>query len=447
MGLLIMSMNHPPRRTPGGAVAQRIEQAIALHRQGRLEDAEALYRQVLRRDPRQADALHFLGVLSAQRRRYAEAADLIRAALERQPRYADAHNNLGNVLAALGRWEAAASAYRRALALAPANASAHSNLGVMLRRAGRYSEALSAFEQALILDPRRADTSLHLGKTLAALERYEEALAAHHQAIRLQPGYAAAYRSLSLLLYRLERSAEAVALLQRWQAQDPANPVARHLLAAHSGAAVPLRAADDYVQDLFDGMAENFDAHLQRLQYRAPALLSEALAGVLGAADATRTVLDAGCGTGLCGPLLRPYARELVGVDLSPRMVDLARLRGDYDQLVVAELTAFLAADPARYDLVVSADTLVYFGDLDPVLTAAVTALRPGGSLAFTVEQGAVADKFHLARSGRYQHGEQYLRQGVQRAGLHLTLLDTVALRLEAGRDVVGWRVLARAAG
>ena len=440
MSLLSMSMNHPPRRTPRGAVAQRIEQAIALHRQGRLEDAEALYRQVLRRDPRQAAALHFLGVLSAQRRRYAEAADLIRAALERQPRYADAHNNLGNALAALGRWEAAASAYRRALVLAPDNASAHSNLGVMLRRAGRYSEAVNAFEQALSLDPHRADTALHLGKALAALERYEEALAAHHEAIRLQPGHAAAYRSLSLLLYRLERSAEAVALLQRWQAQDPANPVARHLLAAHSGAAVPLRAADDYVQDLFDGMAENFDAHLQRLQYRAPALLSEALAGVLGAADATRTVLDAGCGTGLCGPLLRPYARELVGVDL-------ARLRGDYDQLVVAELTAFLAADPARYDLVVSADTLVYFGDLDPVLTAAVTALRPGGWLAFTVEQGAVADKFHLARSGRYQHGEQYLRQGVQRAGLHLTLLDTVALRLEAGRDVVGWRVLARAAG
>ena len=128
-------------------------------------------------------------------------------------------------------------------------------------------------------------------------------------------------------------------------------------------------------------------------------------------------------------------------------MVELARLRGDYDRLAVAELTAFLAADPARYDLVVSADTLVYFGDLDPVLAAAVTALRPGGWLAFTVEQGPAADGFQLARSGRYQHGEQYLRQGVHRAGLHLTLLDAVTLRLEAGRDVVGWRVLARAAG
>ena len=306
MSLLSMSMNHPPRRTPRGAVAQRIEQAIALHRQGRLEDAEALYRQVLRRDPRQAAALHFLGVLSAQRRRYAEAADLIRAALERQPRYADAHNNLGNALAALGRWEAAASAYRRALVLAPDNASAHSNLGVMLRRAGRYSEAVNAFEQALSLDPHRADTALHLGKALAALERYEEALAAHHEAIRLQPGHAAAYRSLSLLLYRLERSAEAVALLQRWQAQDPANPVARHLLAAHSGAAVPPRAADDYVQDLFDGMADNFDAHLQRLQYRAPELLSEALARVLGASDATRAVLMPAAAPGCAGRCCAP---------------------------------------------------------------------------------------------------------------------------------------------
>ena len=90
-------------------------------------------------------------------------------------------------------------------------------------------------------------------------------------------------------------------------------------------------------------------------------------------------VLDAGCGTGLCGPLLAPYARRLVGVDLSERMLDQARARDVYDELVKGELTEYLAASAGTFDAIVSADTLVYFGPLEAVAEAAERALRPGG--------------------------------------------------------------------
>ena len=158
-------------------------------------------------------------------------------------------------------------------------------------------------------------------------------------------------------------------------------------------------------------------------------------------------MLDAGCGTGLCGPSLRPYARRLVGVDLSPRMVERARTRGDYDELAVAELTAFLIDHPATYDVIVSADTLVYFGEMEPVMAAAAAALRSGGWLAFTVERledAAAADDFNLDPSGRYRHSEAYLRRVLAQAEMEIASLETVTLRLEGGQPVIGFLVTAR---
>ena len=128
---------------------------------------------------------------------------------------------------------------------------------------------------------------------------------------------------------------------------------------------------------------------------------------------------------GLVGarPLLRPYARRLTGVDLSPAMVEQARQRQIYDALIVGELTAHLAAGTERYDLIASADTLVYFGDLRPLLAAAAQALRPGGLLVFTVEKagpGVPAGRgFFLQHHGRYCHarGLRAERTGRGRAG------------------------------
>ncbi len=426
---------------------ESLAQAIQLHRQGQLDAAEVLYRQVLQRIPRQVDALHFLGVLTSQRGRHQDAAELIRRALAIDPRYADAWNNLGNVLAGMDRWDEAAEAYQRTSELAPNNPSAHCNLGVMLLRAGRFAEAAAAFQQAIALAPGLTEAHFNLGKAWVARQEYEAAIAAYRETLRLQPDHAMAYKGLGILLYKLNRGEEAAALFRGWLARDPANPVARHMLAAHSGREVPKRAADAYVQEVFDEMADSFDEHLQRLEYRAPELLASAVAAGVGKPNGSLQVLDAGCGTGLCGPWLRPYARQLIGVDLSPRMIERARTRGDYDELAVAELTAFLAERTAVYDLIVSADTLVYFGQLEPVLTAAAAALRPGGWLAFTVERLENADAttdFSLDPSGRYRHAEAYLRRALSLAGMAVEALETVTLRLEGGQPVVGLLATAR---
>jgi predicted TPR repeat methyltransferase len=151
-------------------------------------------------------------------------------------------------------------------------------------------------------------------------------------------------------------------------------------------------------------------------------------------------VLDAGCGTGLCGPLVAPYARRLTGVDLSERMLAQARARDVYDELVKGELTAYLGESAAAFDVIVSADTLVYFGPLEAVVAAAGSALRPGGRLIFTVEElvGAERDPgYTITPSGRYCHSREYL----ERVLIDESLEPEVAsaeLRLEAGDPVPG---------
>jgi SAM-dependent methyltransferase len=152
---------------------------------------------------------------------------------------------------------------------------------------------------------------------------------------------------------------------------------------------VPARASDAYVTSTFDAFAESFDAKLGKLQYRAPQLVADALARCAGEHCGHLVALDAGCGTGLCGPLIAPWVAHLTGVDLSAGMIERARGRGVYDELERAELTAYLERHPASFDLIVSADTLVYFGPLEQVLAAAAGALRPGGLLIFTAEEAA----------------------------------------------------------
>jgi predicted TPR repeat methyltransferase len=218
------------------------------------------------------------------------------------------------------------------------------------------------------------------------------------------------------------------------------------MLAACGGAQAPSRADDDYVRKVFDGFADSFDEQLlKNLNYRAPQVLVEALSKKLPAADGTLDILDAGCGTGLCAPLLRPYAKRLVGVDLSGGMVEKARLRGGYEELEVAELTGYLQTHPSAYDIVFSADTLVYFGELQDVLNAAHSALRVGGWLAFSLEAAEGDDDLvELSPSGRYRHTRQYVERVLASAGFADVCIGMDMLRKENGQPVMGWVVLAK---
>jgi predicted TPR repeat methyltransferase len=403
----------------GGGVPQEmsipdaIKYSLDLIKDRRFEAAEELYRRILAVAPACPEAWHFRGMLAVQMGRIAEGEELIRKAVEIQPDYADAHNNLGNVLQVLQR----------------------------------YEEAIGFYELAIMFRPTFADAHYNLGRAHDGMQRAEEAVTAYRQALLLGHFHPDVHRHLGWALYGMGRVSEAADIFARWLTIEPGSEVARHMLAACSGKEVPARASDGCVQSIFDRFADSFDEVLHSLKYEAPGLVANMIIAQLPPPAGDLDVLDAGCGTGLCAAGLRPYARRLVGVDLSPEMLKRAVARKAYDHLVEGELVAFLQGEEAAFDLVASADTLVYFGDLAPFAAAAARALRPGGRLVFTVERAEdaeVPDGYRINPHGRYSHTEAYLRATLGAAGLTVDAIERADLRLERHVPVGGFVVASR---
>lgn len=428
------------------SLAEALALAIHLHRSSAFKDAEILYRRILEAAPDSSDAMHFLGVLLHQRDRSDAAMELIERSITLQPGQANYYNNLGNVLVERGRFHEATVAYRQALALLPDNCDAWNNLGAVLRALGRLEEAGTAYLKAIELNPETVYAYNNYGNLLSGQGRVKEAVAFYCKAITLAPGHPDSKRLLGIAYYTLGQVEAAAEVYREWLKEEPDNPIARHMLASCSGEDVPTRASDEYIVRTFDSFAGSFDQKLESLSYRAPQLVVAAVATRQGPPAKSLAVLDAGCGTGLCGPLIAPYAARLIGVDLSPRMLAVAGTRHVYDELVTAELGAYLDAHPAAFDLVMSADTLVYFGDLRAVFAAAARALLPRGLLVFTVEEAA-ADSigdFRINPHGRYSHSRAYVTEALQLAGFAPPCIDDAVLRMESGNPVAGLVVAAR---
>jgi predicted TPR repeat methyltransferase len=159
-------------------------------------------------------------------------------------------------------------------------------------------------------------------------------------------------------------------------------------MAAATGVEVPEKPDERYVKDMFDRFAESFDKVLTNLEYNAPQQIQSIVEDLHQHTDPqTLSIVDAGCGTGLCGHYLKPLASQLIGVDLSPGMLHRAKYRDQYDELIEQDLNEYFRQVSNKCDLIVSADTLCYFGNLLDFLQLSYKALTAGGCIIFTAER------------------------------------------------------------
>lgn len=389
------------------AVDDILREAAGRHARGELDGAARLYRKVLARRPGDPNALNLLGLVERQRGDLARALELC----------------------------------GKAVAARPDSPIFLANLGATLAEAGRLPEAVRALQAALARRPEDPVTLRNLGQALTALGQPAAALAPLRRAVGLAPDLPEPWLALAHALREAGEAGAAEAARRALAASAVVPAVAtqaRFLLAALGEAEAPDRAPADYVRELFDLYAPRFDADLQgRLGYRTPALLAALLerAGIV--ADGTRRVLDLGCGTGLSGVALRPFAKRLDGLDLSPRMLAEARQRGTYDALEEADLLDWLPRHPARFDLIAAADVLNYLGDLGPALRAIAGGLAPGGVAAFSVEAGEGA-AFALGPGLRYRHDAAHVAALAEAAGFAVLAREDAVLREERGAPVPG---------
>ncbi len=393
----------------GCSAQQRYERALTLHHSGRLDEAAALYREVLAREPSHFGSLHLLGVIEGQCSRYAEAVALIEQAIRVDPDVAAAHANIGNAQLALGFFDKAVTSYQRALALQPAHRHALMGQGKALWSLGQLTDALASYDAALDVEPDCSESLMNRGDILLVLGRRVEGMVS------------------------LRRAIACGADAERIQ----------FVLASIGEETVPGKAPAGYLTDLFDNYANRFEAELvEILRYRTPVMLEQLV--LRDSSRAPLDILDLGCGTGLCGSLMQPLARRLTGVDLSANMLAQARERGVYSDLECIELTDYLARCDAEFDLVISADVFIYLGDLAPVFAGVRRALRAGGRFAFSVE-ASDQQEWELAATRRYRHSRHYLERLAAEHGFDVEAMEKAVLRREAGNPVDGHLALLRA--
>ncbi|HYO08758.1 MAG TPA: tetratricopeptide repeat protein [Tepidisphaeraceae bacterium] len=442
-------------------------------RAGQFDDAVLTLGRAAALEPARVETLVLLAHAHLARRREhdpAAAVTLLRRALASTPDSAALHRDLGIALLAAGETKDAIASLRAAVARDRDDAAAYHHLALAHRARGEAKEVRKCLNKALEINASLSGAWHLLGLLDAEAGNRAQAIASLRRAVRAKPDFVAAHQALGQLLEDDGRPEEArhafemagraalgrlppnpaaapaaasVADLQRRLAPDPNADRLHHALAAATGLLPPAHVPPEQVAALFDRYAQGFDQHLRdKLGYRVPEMLAAAVAATAGESQGPMDVLDLGCGTGLCGLLLRPMARVLRGVDLSPAMVAKARERNVYDEVVVGDLLDALRAGERQFDLLAAADVLNYVGDLAPVVEVAASALRPGGRFAFSVEAGG-GERFHLQKHvRRYAHSEPYLRHVAGIYGFAVRSLEPIVVRHEANRPVSGFLVI-----
>ncbi len=202
-------------------MSEAADRALALHRAGRLAEAESGYRAALAANPDDVDALRLLGVVRTQQGHHGEALALVTEALRRDPGSAKAHATRGSILQALRRPEEALASYDQAVAIDPALAEPHYNRGLVLQALGRHTEALASYDRALAIKPDLTEALIHRGNALQALDRHAEALASYERALAIKPDLVEALNNRATALQALGRDAEALASYDRVLALKP----------------------------------------------------------------------------------------------------------------------------------------------------------------------------------------------------------------------------------
>ena len=460
---------------PGNAqsLSKSLRDAVEHHQAGRLDEAEGLYRAMLQVEPNHADALHLLGVVNHQLARNEQARELIHKAIMLNPQAAEYHNNLGEVCRAMHSLDEARHCFSKAISLRPDFAEPHRNLALVELEEGNpaqaisllqasmerfpdylgiyqalgdaylsrqeFLKAMSAYEQGLSKDPANATLLCSKGIALKVAGRLDDAIAHYKKAIALNPAVPELHHNLSLILIKTHQYSDAADCLERLIELRPADESSSHLVAAFRNVTTD-RAPASYVRELFDQYAEKFDRHLGALEYRTPQLLADMLRGVLMDGARLQNALDLGCGTGLFGAEIRDICTRILGIDLAPRMIEKARARGVYDQLVEADILEYLSsAQSGQFDLISATDVFIYIGNLTPVFQQASRVLVPGGWLAFSIEV-APSEKtdYFLDKTGRYQQKLDYIRRVLRELDFEERGFGPVVLRKESDRPVEG---------
>ena len=308
--------------------------------------------------------------------------------------------------------------------------------GVTLEKLGRSNEAFVAYKRALEIEPNFAEVYNNLGSVLKNLGRLREAAEEFAKATEINPKFAFAYRNLGLTLRELGSIEDAKVAFSTALELKPDYVEVEHILSAISGVTTN-KAPAEYIEGLFDFYADRFEKSLvEKLEYNIPKLLAYIMFDK-SSTESLGNVTDLGCGTGLFGQEIYAKCKYLEGVDISKAMLNEARGKNVYDNLIHQEITEYLSEDRLNFDYFISSDVFIYVGDLAEVFALIKSRNKRSGKLVFSTEHSE-KDGFKLLESGRFAHSKSYIQGLSDSLGFNMSHFSLTNLRKEKDKFIVG---------
>ncbi len=402
----------------------------------KFSEAESSYKEAIILKPDFVESHINLSVTLYKQNRLQEAEASCRQAIKLKPDSFEAYCNLGNILRESAKLEESVLSYKKAIMLNPNSYETYNNLGSVLIEQNKFEQAELYCKKSITLKPNLAEAHFHLGITLYMLKKFEEASISFTEATILKPNYSQAHSKLGSTLKELDKIDEAVSSYKQALTVNPNDLTTKHLLAALTGkrtATAPIA----YIEGLFDFFAPGFDKSMvNNLGYKTPKAISELIIQNNNF-KSLGSMLDLGCGTGLLGTEIKHFSNNLVGVDLSNKMLNEAKKKNIYNELFKDEIINFLSKRKLNFNYFVAIDVFIYVGDLDNFFSLIKSRNKTGGKLVFSTEHYDGED-FILLKSGRYAHSKNYIESLCKKFNYKLSHFHIETLRKENNFHIEG---------
>ena len=417
--------------------------ALALASEEQWQDAIAALEPIVDAYPNFLRALGQLGELYIQVGDYHKALLVLDRHAELEPDYAEANYRLAQVLMLTDHIEEAVTFYEKTLMQHPHHPEAQHNLANAYMMLGDMEKALNYFMRQLEIAPL-PETYYNIGVILLSKERNQDAIAYLEQAKQAQPDYLPIYLNLGGIYLKLQNYPAAIDAYKTALCIDPDNQEIHYIMQALSDGDTPERAPNDYLRNLFNQYAHYYDAHLTNyLNYNVPTQLARLLKNTLNTNSEHWTVVDLGCGTGLSGQAFKNYARELIGIDISEHMIESAKKKAIYNELIVGDIETELTKIN-NVDLIVAADVFAYLGNLNTIIEKSHASLNDNGYLLFSVEKSHHDEPYHLHKNMRYTHTKNYIESIAAKNNFTIDCAENAVLRQQQKEPVEGYLFLLR---
>ena len=415
---------------------KNFQKAYDKHMAGNMSAARTLYERILKKNSKHVDARYMLGTLLAETGLLELGLMHLQSAAKHMPTSPMIYTNIGHVHMKLGQLDQAINSYQKALKLKPQSPEILFNLGAIFHEQGKLEEAATYIDNSLELRPDFPAAYPLLSKIQRELGHPDMAAACLIKLLEYTPRSIDTLFELGNLLAAHQDYTNAAIYFNRILDIDPNNDSAHHAIAALSGETT-VTAPRKHIEDLFDGLSETFDNHLKELGYRTPGLLTEMLIDLVGDQFRFDRTIDLGCGTGLSGTPIRPISTHLSGLDVSQKMVEIARSKDIYDELYNKDINQHLESSQQQYDLFVAADVFIYVGELLSVFKEIKSHAKPNAYFIFSTEL-ATEQNYVLRPTGRYAHSRNYIETLANKFGFTIAASQVTDLRMEAQQAIKG---------